>query len=137
MTAPFDPAADGWEMIEHSAFVALVGPVWRRRREGRWVYGMLTEAKHANRNGVAHGGVVTTLLDVALGRTSSEAQGDRKQATLSLDVQFLKPLRLGEFAEIEGTVVRATRSILFLRGDLHVAGDVRATAQGTWKILGS
>lgn len=137
MSAPFDPAAAGWQATDHSDFIALIGPVWQREREGRTVYGLLAAQKHANRNGVAHGGVMTTLLDMVLGRTSAKAQGGRRQATITLDVQFLGPLRIGEFAEIEGTVLRATRSILFLRGELRVADEVRATAQGTWKILGT
>jgi uncharacterized protein (TIGR00369 family) len=137
MTGDFDPTADGWETFEHSDFIVLVGPVWRRVRDGRTVYGMATTQKHANRNGVAHGGVVMTLLDMALGRTSSDAHGGGRQATIGLDVQFLGPLRIGEFAEVEGVVVRKTRSILFMRGELRVGDEVRAVAQGTWKILGT
>jgi uncharacterized protein (TIGR00369 family) len=137
MTASFDPAADGWEAASFSEFLTLVGPVWQRVRDGRTSFGLLTEQKHANRNGVAHGGVVTTMLDTALGRTCSEAQGGRRQATISLDVQFLGPVHIGDFAEVECEVVRKTRSVLFLRGNLRVGGDVRATAQGIWKILGS
>lgn len=135
MTADFRPEAAGWEAFDHSEFLSLVGPVWRRVRDGRTAYGLLVETKHGNRNGVAHGGVITTMLDMALGRTSSAAQGGRPQATISLDVQFLGPVRIGDFAEIEAVIVRQTRSLLFLRGELRVGDEVRGTAQGIWKIL--
>jgi uncharacterized protein (TIGR00369 family) len=137
MTGDFDPAADGWETFEHSDFIVLVGPVWRRVRDGRTVYGMATTQKHANRNGVAHGGVVMTLLDMALGRTSSDAHGGGRQATIGLDVQFLAPVRVGDFLVAECRVVRATRAILFMHGTLRVGDEVCAVAQGTWKVLGA
>jgi uncharacterized protein (TIGR00369 family) len=137
MPSSFDPAADGWEAFDHSEFLSLVGPVWRRVREEGTAYGLLVESKHGNRNGVAHGGVVTTMLDVGLGRTSSAAHGGRPQSTISLDVQFLGPVRIGDFAAVEAEVVRQTRSIVFLRGELRVCDEVRATAQGIWKILGA
>ena len=41
----------------------------------------------------------------------------------------------GEFAEIEVEIVRATRSLVFLRGVMRVGDRVVATADGVWKIL--
>jgi acyl-coenzyme A thioesterase PaaI-like protein len=54
---------------------------------------------------------------------------------MSLDVQFLGPVRIGDFAEIEAVIVRRTRSLPFLRGDLRVGDKVRGTAKGFWTIL--
>lgn len=133
----FDPTAEGWQVADLIGFMAFIGPIWQRERGGRTTYALQIDDRHANRNGVAHGGVAMTLLDTALGYLSLAAHGGRKQATIGLDVQFLGPLRLGEFAEVEGTVVRATRAILFMRGELRAGGEVRAVAQGTWKILGT
>ncbi|MGY2046840.1 PaaI family thioesterase [Methylobacterium sp. JK268] len=137
MTPAFDPAAAGWETVDLSEFMDLVGPVWQRDGEGGILYGLLVAEKHRNRNGVAHGGVMATLLDMALGRTASEAQGGRRQATIGLDVQFLAPVRVGDFLVAECRVVRATRAILFMHGTLRVGDEVCAVAQGTWKVLGA
>lgn len=137
MTASFDPAEAGWQTVALSEFMDLIGPVWQRHTDESTLYGLLVAEKHRNRNGVAHGGVMATLLDMALGRTSSDAQGGRKQATINLDVQFLAPVQVGEFLVAECRVVRATRSIMFMHGTLRVGERVCAVAQGTWKILGA
>ncbi|GJD51951.1 hypothetical protein OPKNFCMD_4710 [Methylobacterium crusticola] len=137
MTASFDPAASGWETVDHSDFMELVGPVWQRTTDAGVLYGLATSAKHRNRNGVVHGGLLTTLLDMALGRTSSAGQGGRKQATISLDVQFLAPVQIGDFLVAECRVVQATRTIMFMHGSLRVGERTCAVAQGVWKILGT
>ncbi|MFE1599560.1 PaaI family thioesterase [Methylobacterium sp. ID0610] len=137
MTAPFDPAAAGWHTVEMSEFMDLIGPVWQRRSDDGMLYGLLVAEKHRNRNGVAHGGVMATLLDMAIGRTASDAQGGRKQATIGLDVQFLAPVQVGDFLVAACRTVRATRTIMFMHGELRVGDRVCAVAQGTWKILGA
>ncbi|KMO16894.1 PaaI family thioesterase [Methylobacterium platani] len=137
MTAPFDPAAAGWETVDMSEFMDLIGPVWQRADAAGLLHGLVVEGKHRNRNGVVHGGVMATLLDMALGRVAAEAQGGRRQATISLDLQFLAPVETGEFLVAEGRVVRATRSILFMQGTLRVEDRVCAVGQGVWKILGT
>jgi len=54
---------------------------------------------------------------------------------MDLDVQFLGPVRIGDFAEIEAVIVRRTRSLPCLRRDLRVGEEVRGTAKGFRKIL--
>jgi uncharacterized protein (TIGR00369 family) len=134
VTAPFDPAQAGWHVVDLSGFVNLIGPVWQQRTDEGVLYGLLVAEKHSNRSGFAHGGVLATLLDTALGLTSSHTQ-QRKQATINLDVQFVAPVQVGKFLIAECRVVRATRTLIFLQGILRAGEQVCAVAQGTWKIL--
>jgi uncharacterized protein (TIGR00369 family) len=99
------------------------------------LYGLRIEPKHGDGSGFAHGGILAMLLDTALGLTSSDAQGGRRQATINLGVQFIAPVRVGEFLIAECRFVKTTRSVMFLRGTLHVEDRVCAIAQGAWKIL--
>ena len=124
----------GWQAVDAAAFVDLVGPVLRRSSDNGLQFGLLIEDKHSNRSGFAHGGVITALLDVALGLTAKTVE-QRKQATLSLSVQFLAPVRVGEFLIAECSVVKRTRSIMFMQGSFRVDDRICATAQGAWKIL--
>jgi uncharacterized protein (TIGR00369 family) len=135
VTPSFDPAEAGWQAIDAAAFVDLIGPIWRRRTPDGTLYGLVVTDKHGNRSGFAHGGVLTTLLDTALGLTSSDAQSGHKQATISLNVQFLAPVQLGDFIIVECQVVKATRTLMFMQGTLRARENVCALAQGTWKIL--
>ena len=54
---------------------------------------------------------------------------------MQLTIQFVGALQLHEFAEISVEIVRATRSLVFLRGVMVAAGRTIATADGVWKIL--
>jgi uncharacterized protein (TIGR00369 family) len=129
-----DPAQEGWRQLEVAKFLDLIGPVWwRSTREGTQ-YGLLIEDKHGNRSGFVHGGVLATLLDSALGM-AADVEKNRIRATISLDIQYLAPVRIGDFVVAECRVVRSTRSIVFMHGTLSVGDQVCAMAQGTWKIL--
>ena len=46
-------------------------------------------------------------------------------------------MRLGEFVEVGAEVLRATRTVVFVRGTLEVAGRAVVHADGVWKILGT
>jgi acyl-coenzyme A thioesterase PaaI-like protein len=58
------------------------------------------------------------------------------QATVQLDVHFVDAVKVGEFVEAKCQVVRRTRSLVFMSGDLMVGDRVVATAKGVWKTLG-
>ncbi|MBM3527920.1 MAG: PaaI family thioesterase [Alphaproteobacteria bacterium] len=133
---PFDPAAHGWERDEDHGFVALAGPVWRRPDGDGFRYAFLAETKHHNRRGVVQGGMLMTFADRAMGRTCWHANGRVPQATAQLGVHFADAVKIGEFVEARCTVVRRTRALVFMRGELMVGERVVATANGVWKVLG-
>ena len=134
VTASFDPAAAGWQKVKTGTFVETIGPMWHRCDAGRILCGIVVTDKHTNRAGFAHGGVLMTLLDSALGHASAGAHGGQ-QATIGLNVQFLAPVRVGDFITVECEVVKATRTLMFMQGTLRAGDNICATAQGTWKIL--
>jgi uncharacterized protein (TIGR00369 family) len=134
VTASFDPAAAGWQKVKAGTFLETIGPIWRRSDQGRTLCGLVVTDKHTNRAGFAHGGVLTTLLDSALGLASADAHAGQ-QATIGLNVQFIAPVRVGDFITVECEVVKATRTLMFMQGTLRAGENICATAQGTWKIL--
>lgn len=131
-----NPADLGWEEIQDTGFIGLVGPVWQRREESGLALGFLAQPKHHNRRGVVQGGMLATLLDRAIGLNVSEANGHRPQATLQLDVHYLGAVQIGEFVEARCTIDRRTRAITFASGTASVGPRIVATAKGVWKMLG-
>lgn len=91
--------------------------------------------QHTNNRGVAHGGVVSSLLDSAMGAAVISAiPKDWWCATTGLAIQFLAGAREGTITA-SGTVTRRGRSIAFVRGEARdPAGALIATAQGTWHL---
>jgi acyl-coenzyme A thioesterase PaaI-like protein len=134
--APFDPAAAGWEHYPADGFIGLVGPFWTRQAGGSHLYAFRAEPKHHNRRGVVQGGMLMTFADRAMGMTCWYANDRQPHATVQLDVHFMDAVQIGEFVEAKCTVVRRTRSLVFMSAELVVGTRVVATANGVWKTLG-
>ena len=134
--APYDPAADGWELDRDEGFVALVGPIWMRRSGDGYRHAFLAEPKHHNRRGIVQGGMLMTFADRAMGRTCRYANEHQPQATVQLDMQFVDAVQIAEFVEATCRVVRRTRSLVFMGAELVVGSRVVAIATGVWKTLG-
>ena len=138
VTTGFDPARAGWTpRDDEPGLMSLVGPLWERREGEHATLAFLAEAKHLNRRGVVHGGMLLAFADQALGVAAWEVNGGAPQATIQLDTHFIAPVQVGEFVEARCHVVRRTRSLLFMAGTCVVGSRVVATAHGVWKVLGA
>ncbi|QVQ26101.1 PaaI family thioesterase [Achromobacter deleyi] len=130
------PDANGWRQKSLPGFAGLIGPLWVRKEADGWAYGLLATSDHLNPAGVVHGGLLTALLDHALSAIAWEALARRACVTVQLDTHFLAAARAGQFLEVRGRVVRATSSLVFMQGELSVAGSAVATGAAVLKVLG-
>lgn len=113
----------------------MVGPFYEPADRDPLQCGFTAETKHGNKRGLVHGGMIATAFDAALGTAAWSAAGQKPSVTVQLNVSFVGALEMGEFAHIRTEIVRATRSLVFLRGTMMVAARVIASADGVWKIL--
>lgn len=131
-----DPAASGWSPYSESALTDLVGPLWQRSEGGASRLGFVAGARHTNRRGVVHGGMLLMFADEAIGKAAFDANDRQPQATIQLDVQFIAPVEVGQFIWADAEVVRRTRSLIFMAGRLRAGDRTVATASGIWKVIG-
>ena len=91
-----------------------------------------------NQVGLLHGGVVTTLLDVAsyLALLPELGQGEHA-VTHDLSAQLLRPVAGGSRVEVRGTVLRRGRAVAFLRAEAVADGRIVAAAQVTKTLVGT
>lgn len=83
----------------------------------------------------AHGGVLMTLLDVAMARaaTSLDSAPSHSVVTVEMSTRFVKPGRGPLTAE--GRVLHAGNSLCSCEAHVHdAAGDLVASAMGTFKF---
>jgi uncharacterized protein (TIGR00369 family) len=95
-------------------------------------YGFGTHAGH-----VVQGGLVTALLDAAMGGACWTVLDDQQIfLTADLRVEFLRSSPADAELVATGTVVRATQRVVFCAGELHGPdGVLRATSRCTQVVL--
>lgn len=92
------------------------------------------EPHHSNLAGIAHGGVLMTLADLALSQTIRHA-GFAPTVTVRMTTDFLGPARIGDLVEGRGTVDRATSSLVFVSGELLVGERRILTCTGLFNRI--
>jgi acyl-coenzyme A thioesterase PaaI-like protein len=76
-----------------------------------------------------------TLCDDAMGHTAIAARPGATMFTVSFECQFISGSEIGEFLEAHCEVVRATRSLMFMRSTCRVGDRVVAASSGIWKVM--
>lgn len=127
--------AANWTVRTLKGFIEQAGPLWTRREESGWAYGLLCEATHLNPAARMHGGALVTLLDHAISTVAWEACDRTPCVTLQLDTQFLGAVREGQFAEARASVSHKSGSLVFMRGTVTVDGQPVLMAQAILKVL--
>src|SRR5512142_1673441 len=86
-----DPAPpEGWVPLKRGGpFLHTFGPLYFRKVDGQPVLGLRVEEKHLNVRGIAHGGMLVTVADSALGIVLSMArEPPQPMVTVSLTTDF-------------------------------------------------
>jgi acyl-coenzyme A thioesterase PaaI-like protein len=136
LAAPLPEAVPpGWTLRPTKAFATHAGPFYAPPGGDVLGCGFVASPKHGNKRGVVHGGMLMTAFDVALGNASWTASAGRPCATVQLNISFVGAVKMGDFVQVRAEIIKATRSMVFLRGTMLVGERVVATADGVWKIL--
>lgn len=105
------------EERKRSPFSAHIGAEMEELSEGYARLVLVLEPHHTNPNGVMHGGVITTMMDSALGAALGALRGEEARrnphATIEMNASFLAGARPGDRVVVEGRVLRMGRSIAF------------------------
>jgi uncharacterized protein (TIGR00369 family) len=131
------PIPDGFERIDRgSPFVSLLGPIFHKMMDGRHVIGIRIEPKHTNVKGIAHGGMLVTIADAALGiALSLETGGKRPMVTANLSTDFLDAGRPGDWVEAHVDIQRIGARLAFASCYLMVDGKPILRASGVFAAL--
>ena len=103
----------------------------KRRIVGRFVLG----ERYQGGGGMAHGGIIATLLDEVMGKVCRFREV--RAVTAELNVEYLKPVNVPGEIVVEGWETEQKGRNLFHVGEIrNVAGDVLARGTGRFVIIG-
>jgi acyl-CoA thioesterase len=116
-------------------FVKDLGIEFISAENGQAVLALDLTTRHLNSWKVAHGGVLMTLLDVAMavaGRTMDPAAGGG--VTVEMKTNFLQPANAGTRLLASGHAYHRSSSMAFCDGEVRdTQGRLIAKAMGTFK----
>lgn len=118
------PLTDPWE------------PLYSRRDEKGVTIGLRIAGAHSNSRGFAHGGLISSLADNAMGLTCMQHHTSAKSmVTVNLSVDFLGIARTGQWLEFRTDIVKTGKSLCFAEC-VVVADDLPcARATSTFKAV--
>lgn len=142
-TAGSGPAAgdappEGFVALPPSgAYFDTLGTVHGRREgEHGMVLGVRVGPRHANITGVAHGGMLATLADSALGVNIARARKLRSaQVTVTLNLDFLSSALQGDWLEAHVRVTRIGSRLGFADCELRVGDRIVLRATGVFAFV--
>jgi acyl-coenzyme A thioesterase PaaI-like protein len=99
-------------------FEDLAGPFYFKEDGpgGKPICAFKPERKHMNGGGFMHGGCIMTFADYSLFVIAREALSDSYGVTATFNGEFVGSVHVGDLVECTGEVVKAGRSMIFLRG---------------------
>jgi uncharacterized protein (TIGR00369 family) len=124
-----------------SAFLTLIGAKTEEKREDLFRVTLDLEERHTNPNGVMHGGVITSLMDEAVGGVIAYARGldvmrEAPHSTVDMNVSFLSAARAGDRVIVEARPIKIGRSVAFAEAEARRAdGTIVGKGRFTFVIV--
>ncbi len=125
-------------MSENSSFPEVMGTELSSTEEGRAVVSLQAEEWHLNTSGTVHGGVVATLIDIAMAEALNTMTEENEQPlTIEVKVNYMEPAQQGTLtatAQVRKGSKRAT--IVEAEVVQEDSDEVVALASGTYAPIG-
>jgi acyl-coenzyme A thioesterase 13 len=134
-----NPPAGFEPIFRSSPFLDHLGPFFMRKEtDGTFVVGLRVLPCHANGKGNAHGGLMMTLCDIALGyRTSTSVDPRPSLATASVTTDFAGSAKVGDWIEAHVDVQKVGRTLAFANCTVVCDGQRIVHASGIFSVLNS
>ena len=129
--------AEGFLPVESTGpFMATLGPLYYRPVEGGVIIALRIAEKHLNRRGIAHGGMLVTLADSAMGMNLARAREPRLwTVTTSLSTEFVDAARRGDWVEAHVDILKLGRRLAYANCYLIVGANRILRASGVFAVV--
>ena len=130
MTDKFEQISNKPGFMKHNG-----GILFRKISNTEFEFKTIIDENKLNSAGIAHGGYICSIIDAGAGTAAHRASDNSPCVTISLDVKFIGPTKIGD--EIKGftKIQKITKSMVFLICYLESNSKLIASASGVWKKL--
>ena len=111
------------------------GILFKTISENEYLFKTTIKENHLNAAGITHGGFISALVDAGAGTAAHRVAEKNPCVTISLELKFISPVRLGQELIGKTKIQKKTKSMVFLTCEMFVDNKIVATASGVWKIL--
>ena len=127
--ADFEPL----ERLRTSPYLERVGPLYFKREGNTLVLALRVDKTHANARGSAHGGLLLTLADVALGyQLAFSVDPPAGATTVGMSADFLGGAQVGDWVEARVDTHQLGARMAFANAYLTVDGKRIARVSGVF-----
>ena len=128
---------EGFEpLFRTSPYLELLGPIFNKKTNAGLVIGLRAQEKHCNARGLVHGGVFSSLADVALGYNAAfQGQEPTPIVTASLSIDYAGAARLGDWIEIYTDTQKVGKSMAFANCYFSVGTKRIVRASGVFSVV--
>jgi len=120
-------------LFRTSPFAEMLGPFFYRRLDNALIIGVRVQAKHANARGTAHGGLLMTLADIALGYAAAfSADPPLSLTTANISTDFAGSARIGDWVEAHVDIQKIGSRLVFANAYLLVGSERVARASAVF-----
>ncbi|MGC6533982.1 MAG: PaaI family thioesterase [Parvibaculales bacterium] len=131
------PQLEGWDRwTGNDPFEDSTGPFFMKLdpENGKHLSAFLCQDRHMNGGGFMHGGMLMSFADYALFVIAHDELREQHSVTLSCQTDFVSGAApIGKIVYADGEVIKATRSLVFVRGQTYVDDTVLTTFTGILK----
>ena len=119
-----------------SPYIDLLGPIYNRKTDAGLVIGLKAEEKHCNARGLVHGGVFSSLADIALGYNAAfQSEEPIPIVTASLTVDYAGSAKIGDWIEIQTDIQKVGKSMAFANCYFTVDSKRIVRASGVFGVV--
>lgn len=123
-------------LFRTSPFLDLLGPFFYQEDKGAIIVGLYIAEKHTNARGAAHGGLLMTLSDIAIGYcTAFSKDPPLSLVTTNTTIDFAGSAKEGDWVEARVDIQKTGRRLAFANAYLHVGDERIVRASATFLVL--
>jgi Uncharacterized protein, possibly involved in aromatic compounds catabolism len=117
-------------------FLSQLGPLYLKKVGEHYIVGLRIEDRHTNIRGIAHGGMLLTLADSALGIVlSSSRTPPQPMVTVNLSTDFVESANPGDWVEAHVDIQRVGTRLAFANCYLMVGERRILRASGVFALM--